>query len=51
METKITVTEIDRDEAAVIATDETTGIRARGDSVPTALTTLAQKLEIELVPG
>lgn len=33
----------------VVATDETTELQAHGDSIPTALTTLAEKLEIELL--
>lgn len=38
----------ERADDAVVARDESTGIEAKGNNVPTALQTLSEKLEIDL---
>ena len=40
---------IDEDDEYIVAAEEQTGIEARGDNVPTALYTLSEKLEKELL--
>lgn len=39
----------ENDESHTVAHDERTGIEAHGDNVPTALYTLCEKLEMELL--
>ena len=40
---------IDEDDEYIVAAEEQTGIEAWGDNVPTALYTLSEKLEKELL--
>lgn len=37
------------EDGTIVARDEVTGIEARGDNVPTALYTLSEKLEMNLL--